>query len=605
MEARKDQVERLGASSQDVAADMALIFSRVAILVVDVVESVRLMQRREAETVRQWTQLVRAVRADVLPVSRGQLVKSTGDGLLLRFDTVPDALEAARGIQALLARSNAGHGGDDAMALRMAIHSTEAFVDSIDMYGDGVNLACRLLTLALPGDIVVSGAARDQLTDHVHSELVDLGRCFLKHFDEPVRAYRIASRSGSIEPAAPAEFRDHLPSIAVVPLSCMDEDPSAAALGAAIADDVISALSRTGSLRVISRLSTAAFQHRSQEPGELRRFLGVTYALGGRFSMRGDRIEARIELCDLRSGIVVWADVLGASVRDLFHGQDAMVPMIVERVGREVLRCEMERVRTLPIASLETYSLFLAAVAMVHRVERRDFDFALRLIERLIELQPRSSVPRTLLARWHVFAFVQRWAADGERCAAAAYDSAQRALDLDPDDAEAMAMRSAAIGFRGGDVHEAIRSSEAATRANPQQPDGWLTLGGMHSYLGNPEPAESSCLQACALSPLDPARYLFDLHVAASKVAAGKYEEAAEAARSSIRLNALHPPSRRHLVIALALDGRVDEARLAAIEMLRLDPSFRVAAYMARYPGRGLPHARLVERALLEAELPR
>jgi adenylate cyclase len=209
-----------------------------------------------------------------------------------------------------------------------------------------------------------------------------------------------------------------------------------------------------------------------------------------------------------------------------------------------------------------------------------------------------------MLAKWNVLNMVQGWATDVSISGRQARDCARRALDLEPDHALALSMDAAAMAHLGEDLDAARTRCEAAAEADPQEPHAWLTLGALHSYVGDADRAESLAARAIALSPVDPARFLFDMFLAVGRLGAGKYAEAADAAHASIRLNAMHPASYRLLTIALALGGKLDEARISAAEMIRIDPNFRVGTYAQRYAGRDRPHAKLRVQALLMAGVP-
>jgi adenylate cyclase len=576
-----------------------------ALVVVDLVESVRIMLRFEADLVARWTRFVEEIQALALPPAGGRMVKSYGDGLLLEFPDIPRAVASAFDIQARIRGFNAGCHPDAEMVLRIGIHQAEVFVGEVDLYGAGVNLAARLATLASPGEVVVSAEARDMLVDGLGLQLFDLGECFLKHYDQPLRAYRVACAAAPGAWCQPAVgFRDHRLAIAVVPFSSLSADPLHQAIGDALADDIIAALSGTDSLRVISRLSTASFRGRSPDLAELRALLDVSYVVCGSYRVSGQRVTVRLQLCDARSGQTLWADAIQDDIEGIFNGQDVIVPAVVQRIGHEVFQTELERVRTLPINTLAGYSLYVGGVLMLHRLTRSEFQRARLLLEHLGERHPRSAAAPAMLAKWHIMQMVQGWADDVNAAGQRARFHAQRALELDPDNALALAMEAAVIGHLGGDLQEAMRCGQRAAKANPQEPHAWLTLGSVHSYLGHAEPAELHSQRAGALSPIDPARFLFDVFVAAGKLAAGKYAEAASAARSSVRLNAMHPPAHRVLAIALALGGEVEEARAAGRALLHVSPSFRVSEYARRYPGRAQAHAAQHMQALITAGLP-
>lgn len=576
---------------------------RKAIVVVDVVESVRLMQANEADVIDRWRRFINEVRTQVLPVHGGRLVKSLGDGLLLEFELVVEAVSAALRIQEAVVPFNVGRDALAAIYLRIGVHVADVVMDDLDVYGSGVNLAARLTSLAGPGEIVVSADVRDGLTDGLDSRVFDLGDRFLKHVNGAVRAYRVAGpacASGLEE----ASIDDLLPAVAVVPFACSGRNALQLAMGDALADDVISGLSRSGGLKVIARLSTRALRDSAGGLQEIRSLLGAAYALCGSYTIQGDNVRVRAELCDTRDTRVLWADTVSASVNDVFQGQDKIVSTLVAEVSRHVIATELRRARRLPISSLHDYTLYVASVSMLHRLSTHDFRRAGEMLEHLAERHPRSAAPLAMLAKWHFLRMIQGWTDSPELEADRARGFARQALGLDPDHAFALAIDALVMAHADGDLDAARRRCSDALTADPQEPYAWLVMAGLHSYSLDAEHAETKALRAIELSPLDPARFMFDVFVGAGKLAGGKVDEAVSWARSSLRLNAMHLSSHRLLVIALWLAGSKGEAREAAAALRTVQPSFRVGDYERRYPGRDLPHAARYMNALRDAGVP-
>ncbi len=573
------------------------------LVVVDVVESVRLMEANEAEAIRQWREFVEEVRSQVLPGVGGRLVKSLGDGLLLDFPTVSSAVGSAFEMQARIAAHNVRRPGAASMCVRIGAHAAYVVIDELDVYGSGVNLAARLASVAGPGEIVVSSEVRDQLTDGLDSQIVDLGECFLKHIASPVRAFRVGNpTTAHYDETAEAAAADLFPAIAVVPFSSPRDGASKSAIGDAIADAVIAALSTCASIRVVSRLSSAPFRGRA--PEEIRFHLGVAYIVSGRYARLGGNVVIFTELSASRTAEVLWSGRHEVSLAEFFRGQDVAVPEIVANIGREVIRSEMARTRFLPIPTLDAYSLYVGGIALLHRTSIPDFSRAYDVLEGLSQRHPRIAAPRAMLARWHVLKLLQGWSLDPRMEGQRAQDWARRALELDPCHAFALATDALVTAHFGDDLKEARSKCLAAVLSDPQEAQAWMTLAGVQSYLGEGSEAESSALRAIALSPMDPTRFLFDLLLGAAQLAAGKYADAAESARSSLRQNAMHLASHRLLVIALSLRGSPGEARAAAKQLTALAPNFRVSEYAARYPGRNHSHAATYVEALLDAGIP-
>jgi adenylate cyclase len=559
-----------------------------AIVVVDLVESVRLMRLAEAWTVASWRALVQKVAADVLPPCDGQLVKSLGDGLLLLFNSAPQAVAAAFQIQNLAALVPPSAQGL-AVRLRVAVHLAELVLDELDVYGSGVNLAARLVLVAQPGDIVVSTEIRDFLADGLHGEIVDLGECYFKHWDEPVRVFRVLPVDhSSTRTTQSVAFLDSRPSLAVVPFSPRPGDEPA--WGEALAEAIITTLSQVNSMRVVSLLSTHAFRGGAIDPAAVRRTLGAAYLVTGSYACSGHAVQFDVKLCATASGQVLWAGRRVIDGRSVFSSEDVAMSEVAARLSSEIVHTEVRRARALPLSNLESYTLHVAGVHLMHRLTRPDAERARDLFEQLAERHPLSPTPHAMLSKWHLLRAVQGWAEDRVAAARMAQACARRALDLDPEHALALSMEAIVVAQIDGNLSLALELGEEALRADPQESHAWLNLGGIHSYLGHTEAAAAMPQRAIELSPMDPARFAFDAFLAEGLLTAGRFEEAIVATQSSMRLNAMHVSSHRLLTIALALAGRVPEARSAACKLLSLAPGFRASLYQQAYPGRDLPH---------------
>jgi class 3 adenylate cyclase len=272
---------------------------RRAIVVVDVVESVRLMQANEADVIDRWRRFVNEVRTQVLPKHGGRLVKSLGDGLLLEFETVPAAVASTLEFQSLIGNYNAGRHASQHFALRIGVNVSDIVVDDDDIYGVGVNLTARLAGLASPGEIVVSPEVRDGLVDGLDADLEDMGECYLKHLEQPVRAFRLGRAAAPRLPVFEQDDeKDMRAVVAVVPFEFHGGLQGAEfdAIGELIADGVIALLSKSASVRLISRLSSSAFRGRGTELETVAQRLGAAYVLSGSYQCVGTRVALVAEI---------------------------------------------------------------------------------------------------------------------------------------------------------------------------------------------------------------------------------------------------------------------------------------------------------------------
>jgi adenylate cyclase len=605
-----------------------LVRQETVVLLVDLVESVRLMQEHETSTIIRWAAFVREVFAEILPRHRGIMVKSLGDGLLARFDAVPDAVNAAADMHRRLASHNAGVPGDQHFHLRAGINAATAWSDGTDIYGSGVNLAARLATLAGPGETIASASAqeqlaaalaslakpgetigsatvRDELTHGVDASFEDLGDCILKHFDGPVRAYRVGPASPRSGLPPRRDYRAAMaPTIAVVPFGARNNAPEHYDIGNLIADGVIWRLSRAANLKVISRLSTGVFRGRASDVGEVSAHLGATYVLSGGYTVDDGQILVTAELSEARNRQVVWTDRLSGDVGDLLKPESELAHRIAQAVHLSVLDAEVEHILTQPLPTLESYSLLLGSIKLMHRSSKDEFLRTRSILEELIHRHGRIAAPRAWLANWYILRVTRGWSEDRTREAAEALSLTHGALDRDPTDALALATEGFVYCHLLNDLDTARRRCDAAVEANPSHALGWLYRGTVNAFKGEGNAAVDATRRAMELSPLDPQRYYFESLGATAELSAQQYVNAERLARSSLLLNRMHPSTWRVLTIALVAQGRMDDARDALVKMRQLEPALTVEKYVARMPNAQLETGRHWARSLAMAGLP-
>jgi adenylate cyclase len=609
-------------------AGVALVRQETVVLLVDLVESVRLMREHEAFTVRRWADFVGVVTTEILPRYRGVLVKSLGDGLLARFETVPDAADAAATMHRTLAAQNIGLAEDQHFDLRAGINAAMAWSDGVDIYGTGVNLAARLATLAGPGETIASASAheqlaaalaslaepgetigsataRDELTHGVDASCEDLGECILKHFDKPVRAYRVGPPSPVSSLTRRRDYGTAMqPTIAVVPFSARSDSPALLDVGNLIADSVIWRLSKTADLKVISRLSTAVFRGRTDDVGEVSAHLGATYVLSGAYVADAGKIMVTAELSEARNNQVVWSDRLNGEIGDLLKPESELAERIAQAVHLSVFDAEVEHILTQPLPTLESYSLLLGSIKLMHRSSKEEFLQTRKILDELINRHGRIAAPRAWLGNWYILQVTRGWSEDRKREAVEALGATHAALDRDPSDALALATEGFVYCHLLKDLETARKRCNEAVNANPSHALGWLYLGTVNAFMGEGKEAVDATRRAMELSPLDPQRYYFESLGATAELAAQQYENAERLARSSLVLHRMHSSTWRALTISLVAQDRMDEAREALGKLRQLEPQLTVERYLARIPNAALEIGRRWACCLAMAGLP-
>ncbi|MCP3465927.1 adenylate/guanylate cyclase domain-containing protein [Bradyrhizobium sp. CCGUVB23] len=607
---------------------MGLVQHDTVVLLIDLVESVRLMREHEASAVRRWADFVHIATERILPRYHGVFVKSLGDGLMVRFETVPDAVNAAAEMHRTIAALNEGLPEDQHFQLRAGINASSAWSDGIDIYGTGINLAARLAALAGPGETIASAsahdrlaaalaglakpgetigsaAARDELTHGVDALCEDLGECILKHFDKPVRAYRVGPASPHPSLAARRDYGTPMePTIAVIPFVARNNAPEHMDVGSLIADSVIWRLSRSANLRVISRLSTNVFREHLSDVAEVSAHLGATYILSGSYVVDAGRMLVTAELAAARTNQIVWTDRLSGEIGDLLQPESDLAHRIAAAVHQSVFDAEVEHILTQPLPTLESYSLLLGSIRLMHRSSKEEFLQTRKVLDELINRHGRVAAPRAWLANWFILRVTRGWSEDRKREAAEALSATHAALDRDPSDALALATEGFVYCHLLNDLDTARKRCEQAVDANPSHALGWLYRGTVNAFKGEGSAAVAATQRAMELSPLDPQRYYFESLGATAQLSAHRYSEAEKLARSSLVLNRMHPSTWRVLTIALVAQNRMEEARRALGKMRELEPALTVERYIARAPNAHLETGRHWARCLEMAGLP-
>jgi adenylate cyclase len=609
-------------------ASVALVLQQTVVLLVDLVESVRLMGEHEASTVRRWADFIAIVTSEILPRHHGVIVKSLGDGLMARFGSVPDAVDAAAEMHRTLAAQNVSLPEGQHFHVRAGVNAAMAWSDGIDIYGTGVNLAARLATLAGPGETIASesaheqlaaalaslanpgetigsAAVRDELTHGVDASCEDLGDCILKHFDKPVRAYRVGPASAHPILTGRRDYGTAMqPTIAVIPLSARNDTPALFDVGNLIADSVIWRLSKSANLKVISRLSTAVFRGRANDLGQVSAHLGATYVLSGAYVVNAGQIMVTAELSRARNNQVIWTDRLSGEIGDLLRPESELADRIARAVHFAVFDAEVEHILTQPLPTLESYSLLLGSIKLMHRSSKDEFLQTRKILDELINRHARIAAPRAWLGNWYILRVTRGWSEDRKREAAEALSATHAALDRDPSDALALATEGFVYCHLLKDLETARKRCNEAVEANPSHALGWLYLGTVNAFKGEGAAAVEATRRAIELSPLDPQRYYFESLGATAELSAHQYENAERLARSSLMLNRTHPSTWRALTISLVSQGRMDEAREALDKMRQLDPALTVEKYLARLPNAELETGQQWARCLAMAGLP-
>jgi class 3 adenylate cyclase/TolB-like protein/Tfp pilus assembly protein PilF len=553
----------------------------------------------------RWEAVVDDLSSTVLPAHGGRLLKHLERGVLLGFPRVPHAAKAAFDIQRLCENANAGKSAAQQLLLRMGMQVGELIADDQDVYGGDVNLASRLTTLAGPGEIVVSAEARDQLTPVLDADIEDLGECYLKPSNNPVRAYRVGPPGPRpvIEPVGTTSGLR--PTIAVIPFSARTGESQHQILGEVFADHIISSLSRTADMNVISRLSTTALRGREVTLQEVGALLHANYVVSGAYHVIGNKFTLVAELAETKTGRVVWVDDAKGDVGKIVSGKDEVIHRLVAKVSAAVTTRELQKALTQPLPTLESYTLLIGAIALMHRLSPRDFQRAHEMLNALIDRAPRAAIPQAWLAKWHVLRVWQGWAYEVSEDAQLALDCTKRALDFDPHCSLALAIDGFAHANLLKQLDTALDRYELALSVNPNDSLAYLLKGTLHAFRGEGPQALKDSQHALRLSPLDPHRYFYDSLAATAALGANRFDRAIELAQRSLRSNRTHASTLRALTIAQWQSGRHDDARKTVAELLKVEPTLTVTGYLKVHPAAEYETGKTWAEALGSAGVPK
>ena len=579
---------------------------RQVLLVADLVESVRHFEADEFGTATGWRHIVDEVRGQMLRRFAGRLVKSLGDGLLLEFESLPASVKFAFELQEFVGRQVAASGAKPPLVLRIGIHQSDILADDLDIYGAGVNLCVRLTSLAGPGEVVTSAVARDQLIPGLDADIDDLGECFVKHMSHPIRAFRLRRPGAALPPAGAyaASVDDLRPVVAVFPMRGTASHDVSDVLGEVLSDEINAALSTANDLNVISRLSIMAFRGRDIGLSECRQCLNAHYILSGSYRTQADLLILVVELAESRSERVVWSESLRGSARGVLVGDDGLVVNVAARVRSAITLHELDRARSKPIPSLESYALMLSAISFIHRSSRTDFERAQGLLADLRERHARQAVVHAWAAMWHTLRVAQGWSGTPALDSQYAQDAARRAIDLDDQNALALAIDGAVNTSLLKRLDIGAARYEAAVSANPNEPLAWALKGALHAFRGESSLAVSGTRRALLLSPLDPLRYFYETLGATAELSAGNYPAAISLAQQSLKGNRTHTSTYRAMAIAQVELGQLDDAARTVAELMQIDPGFTVTKYRSWTPSIDFETGKRWASALLRAGVP-
>jgi TolB-like protein/class 3 adenylate cyclase len=535
-----------------------------AILAADVAGYARLMGADEEGTHERLKALRRELVDPKIAEHHGRIVKTTGDGMLVEFASVVDAVRCAVEVQQAMPEQNTGIAADNRIELRIGINLGDVIVEPDDLYGDGVNIAARIEALADAGGVFVSNTVHDHVRDRLPFAFEDLGEQQVKNIARPVRVYRVrdVGAKNLSAPAPPVLPLPDKPSIVVLPFQNMSGDPEQEYFSDGMVEEIITALSRIRWLFVIARNSSFTYKGQAIDVKQVGRELGVRYVLEGSVRKAGGRVRITAQLIDAVSGAHLWADRFDGSLEDVFDLQDNVASNVAGVIEPALQGAEMSRSALRPTNDLTAYDLYLRALTPIQsgEVGRESYVEALDLLNQAIQRDSRYAPALALAGSCRSSLDVAGWIDDAGANRDEALRLTRRALAAARDDPNVLAYCAYVLAYFGEDIVAAIALIDRSLELNPSFAVGWWRSGWLRLWAGHPDLAIEHFETGLRLSPRVRMHDPF-LGIGVGHFFARRYDEARSMLLRSMQENPNWVPAYRFLASCYAHMGRLGEAR--------------------------------------------
>jgi TolB-like protein/class 3 adenylate cyclase/tetratricopeptide (TPR) repeat protein len=542
-----------------------------AILAADVAGYSRLMGEDEAGTLARLRAHRRELIDPKVAEHKGRIVKTTGDGILIEFPSVVEAVSCAVAVQQAMDERNVATPEHQRIVFRVGINLGDVIVQDADIHGDGVNVAARLEGLAEPGGICVSSTVRDHIGDRLDLTFDDLGAQNLKNIARPVKVYRVrgadaATIAASVKPAPPTLALPDKPSIAVLPFQNMSGDPEQEYFADGMVEEIITALSRIRWLFVIARNSTFTYKGQAIDPKRVGRELGVRYVLEGSVRKGGNRVRITAQLIDAETGTHLWADRFDGSLEDVFDLQDLVATSVAGIIEPTLQAAETARSARRPTHDVTAYDLYLRATEAVLSSTGK-IPEALGWLQQAIARDPAYAPALAMAAVCHMRLIQDAQTDDPDADRKKGTTMARRALQLANDDPGTLANAGMALAAFGDDIETMMAIVDGAVALHPSFARGWYIAGILRNWAGQPEAAIERLETARRLSPRG--RFGFVLfNMGQAYFFMRRFDQAVSWLLLEIQAEPEFTAAYRFLIACYAHMGRLNEAR-AALARLR------------------------------------
>ena len=562
-----------------------------AILAADVAGYSLLMGQDEVGTLARLRELRRELIDAEIAEHKGRIVKTTGDGMLIEFPSVVEAVVCAVAVQRAMVEHNAGVPEDRRIEFRVGINLGDVIVENGDIHGDGVNVTARLEALAEPGGICVSGVVYDQVQGRLDCGFDDLGEQTLKNIARPLRVYRVRLAPGAKPPtissaktgSGPILALPDKPSIAVLPFQNMSGDPEQEYFADGMVEEIITALSRIRWLFVIARNSSFTYKGKAVDIKQVGRELGVRYVLEGSVRKASGRVRITAQLIDTETDAHLWADRFDGSLEDVFELQDKVALSVAGVIEPALQAAEIRRSADRPTDDLTAYDFYLRGIGYSRSMNREGYLRGLEMLERAIDREPRYGAALAMAAHCHAILVINDWSHDTDASRRKGIDLARQALGAAHEDPNVLGLAAYVLGQFGEDIDAAIALVDQSLELNPSYAHGWHYSGWLRLWAGQPELAIDHFATASRLSPREKAGGSL-LGIGIAHFFSRRFEEARATLLRSLQEFPGWVPNYRFLASCYAQMGHLDEAREIMQQLRMLTPLVVPSALHWRNP---------------------
>ncbi len=573
-----------------------------AVVFIEVVGYTRLLELDEEGTYQNWMALRSDVIEPFLSLNGGDVVNGTGDGFLVMFNGGIDAVKFALDVQRSLGTRSDAADQRNAVKIRISANLCDVIFDQGEIFGEGVNIASRLLEFADAGGIVISGSLHERVSQTLLFHRVDLGFLNLRNIERRVRALKIMPLE--LAPPTPVAPSRHQPSVAALPMRTYGLNPPDDYLAQGIVHEIVASLASLRELFVISSSSTVAEALSSYDRASIGHVLGVRYLVASTITCVRDGFRLLVELSDTETASVIWTEHFKFSYDHLFRVQQEIAGKVAYALLPHIRLTELNRAQRKHPTNMDAYDFVLRGMYRLYRLGEEDFTASRALFLEAVERDPHYATALAMLAKWYILNIGEGRSLDIRANSSEALRCASLALEDSPSDPLALAVYGHTKSFLFAAYDEAIDAFGRAIAANPNSALAWGFSAPTYCYVGDAQEATERAKRALALSPMEPFAYFYRTTLTLSNYFNGLYEDSVFWGRKTMWTAPRFVANLRPLAASLAALGRLVEAREVGAELLKLNPDFRVRQFCEWYPLKRPEQRALLVDHLLAAGLP-